>query len=233
MIIEITETAAIVDVTETRRFVDVLRALGGRVSLDDFGAGFTSIRHLRSLSLSIMKIDKELLHNVIDNSEQQHLVRMLIELARGLGLQTVAEGVETADVADWLRSEKVDMMQGYYFGKPSLERSWATDKASDAPAPGPAHPISANRKSNVVVLPPIISPLSSSSAATMVPVAHDLAMEAIVFRLTRPVTNFPHKIATTIKNRPVSNRQKIRMVVGADAASYSSALPAARWIPTA
>jgi diguanylate cyclase (GGDEF)-like protein len=138
LIIEITETAAIVDVSETRRFVEQMRELGGRVALDDFGAGFTSIRHLRSLSLSIMKIDKDLLRNLIDHAEQQHLVRMLIELARGLGLKTVAEGVETAEVAEWLRREKVDMMQGYYFGRPSLERSWnstgKTEKAYAMPA---------------------------------------------------------------------------------------------------
>ena len=128
LIVEITETAAIVDVTETRRFVESLRELGGRVSLDDFGAGFTSIRHLRSLAFSIMKIDKDLLHNLTTHVEQQHLVRMLIELAKGLGLQTVAEGVETEDVAAWLRKEKVDMMQGYYFGKPALERPWVVVK---------------------------------------------------------------------------------------------------------
>lgn len=124
LVIEITETAAIVDVGETRRFVESMRELGGRVALDDFGAGSTSIRHLRTLSLSIMKIDKDLLHNLITNAEQQHLVRMLIELARGLGLKTVAEGVESEDIADWLRREKVDMMQGYYFGKPSLDKPW-------------------------------------------------------------------------------------------------------------
>lgn len=124
MVVEITETAAIVNVSETKRFVESMRELGGSVALDDFGAGSTSIRHLRSLSLSIMKIDRDLLHNLTTNTEQQHLVRMLIELARGLGLKTVAEGVETEDVADWLRREKVDMMQGYYFGRPSLERPW-------------------------------------------------------------------------------------------------------------
>lgn len=134
LIVEITETAAIVDVSETRRFVDSLRELGGQVALDDFGAGFTSIRHLRSLSLSIMKIDKDLLHNILTNSEQQHLVRMLIELARGLGLKTVAEGVETEEVADWLRKEKADMMQGYYFGRPSLERPWLELRNAQASA---------------------------------------------------------------------------------------------------
>lgn len=130
MIVEITETAALVDVDETRRFVDSLRKLGGRVALDDFGAGSTSIRHLRSLSLSIMKIDKDLLHNVLIQPEQQHLVRMLIELARGLGLKTVAEGIETQDVADWLRQERVDLMQGYYYGRHSLDQPWLKEKAS-------------------------------------------------------------------------------------------------------
>ncbi|MDP9127895.1 MAG: GGDEF and EAL domain-containing protein, partial [Pseudomonadota bacterium] len=135
LIIEITETAAIVDVSETRRFVDQLRVLGGKVALDDFGAGFTSIRHLRSLSLSIMKIDKDLLHNLLTQPEQQHLVRMLIELARGLGLKTVAEGVETEEVAAWLRRERVDMMQGYFFGKPSFEKPWLEKSAKVAPKP--------------------------------------------------------------------------------------------------
>ena len=137
LIIEITETAAIVDVSETRRFVDTLRELGGRVALDDFGAGFTSIRHLRSLALSIMKIDRDLLHDLSKNAEQQHLVRMLIEIGRGLGLKSVAEGVETAEVAEWLKNAKVDMMQGYYFGKPSLEKPWLSQKGAGTAAPLP------------------------------------------------------------------------------------------------
>lgn len=122
LIIEITETAAIMDVTETRRFADILNHLGGRVAMDDFGAGFTSIRHLRTLALSIMKIDMDLLRNLMENPEQQHLVRMLIGIAKGLGLKTIAEGVEDSTVSEWLRRENVDMMQGYYFGKPSFER---------------------------------------------------------------------------------------------------------------
>jgi EAL domain-containing protein (putative c-di-GMP-specific phosphodiesterase class I) len=122
LIVEITETAALVDIGETQRFVNTVRALGGRVSLDDFGAGSTSIRYLRELGLSIMKIDKDLLKDVISNREQQHLVSVLIDLARGLGIQTVAEGVETLEVATWLRNAHIDYLQGYYFGKPSLER---------------------------------------------------------------------------------------------------------------
>jgi len=130
LIIEITETAALVDINETRRFIETVRALGSRVSLDDFGAGSTSIRYLRELGLSIMKIDKDLLKDVISNHEQQHLVSVLIELARGLGIQTVAEGVETVEVANWLRDARVDYMQGYYFGKPALGRPQHIDAPS-------------------------------------------------------------------------------------------------------
>lgn len=122
LIIEITETTALVDVSETLRLVDTLRELGARVSLDDFGAGSTSIRYLRELKLSIMKIDKDLLKDILTNREQQHLVLVLIDLARGLGIQTVAEGIETEEVAAWFRKTKIDYMQGYFFGKPSLDR---------------------------------------------------------------------------------------------------------------
>ena len=140
MVFEITETAAIMDVSETCRFVNQIRQLGGKVALDDFGAGFTSIRHLRSLDISFMKIDKELLNNLVGHAQQQHLVRMLIELARGLGLKTIAEGIETEEIAAWLKREKVDMMQGYYFGKPSFDRPWAKDKEAAPSAPVVATP---------------------------------------------------------------------------------------------
>ncbi len=122
MIVEITETAVLVDVGETKRLVNALRDLGARISLDDFGAGSTSIRYLRELGLSIMKIDKDILKDLLTNREQQHLVMVLIDLAHGLGIQTVAEGIETAEAAAWLRNTKIDYMQGYFFGKPSLDR---------------------------------------------------------------------------------------------------------------
>jgi EAL domain-containing protein (putative c-di-GMP-specific phosphodiesterase class I) len=134
LIVEITETAAIVDIGETRRFVDTLRNLGGRVALDDFGAGSTSIRYLRELGLAIMKIDKDLLNGLTTNKEQQHLVTVLIELARGLGIEVVAEGVETQEVATWLRNAKITYLQGYFFGKPSLELPKPPGEAVAVPA---------------------------------------------------------------------------------------------------
>ncbi len=129
MIVEITETAALADIEETKRFVKCFCDLGGVISLDDFGAGATSISYLRSLSLEIMKLDKELLKNILSEPEQQHVVKVLITLAHGLGLRVVAEGIETADVADWMRDADVDLLQGYYYGKPLLDPPWRAKSA--------------------------------------------------------------------------------------------------------
>lgn len=132
LIIEITENAAVLDIAKIKCLVDSLRQMGSQVALDDFGAGSTSIRHLRDLSLAIMKIDRELLTNILTSPEQQHLVRMLTGMAHGLGLSAVAEGIETEDVAEWLRREGIDMLQGFHLGRPSLERPWLEDKTKQA-----------------------------------------------------------------------------------------------------
>jgi diguanylate cyclase (GGDEF)-like protein len=119
--VEITETAAIIDVEETRGFVQAVHDLGAQVSLDDFGAGFTSIRYLHTLGFDSLKLDREILSDVTNKPDQQVLVHTLIQLAKGLGLETVGEGVETLEVAQWLVSEGVDKLQGYYFGKPEVD----------------------------------------------------------------------------------------------------------------
>ena len=129
LIIEITENAAVLDIAKIKCLVDSLRQMGSQVALDDFGAGSTSIRHLRDLSLAIMKIDRELLTNILTSPEQQHLVRMLAGMAHGLGLSAVAEGIESEDVAEWLRREGIDMLQGFHLGRPSLDRPWLDSTA--------------------------------------------------------------------------------------------------------
>lgn len=121
LIIEITETAAILDIEETKTFVDTVHELGGQVALDDFGSGFTSIRYLRTLAVNTLKIDREMLSDVVNSADQQVMVKTLIALAKGLGLDTVAEGVETEEAAAWLRKANVDHMQGYYFGRPEAD----------------------------------------------------------------------------------------------------------------
>jgi EAL domain-containing protein (putative c-di-GMP-specific phosphodiesterase class I) len=124
LVVEITETAALHDIDESAGFVGTLRELGCRIALDDFGAGFTSLRHLQALAIDTVKIDGSFIRNLGQNPGNQIFLRHLIGLSKGLNLLTVAECVETAEEAAMLRREGVTFLQGYYFGRPTLEKPW-------------------------------------------------------------------------------------------------------------
>jgi diguanylate cyclase (GGDEF)-like protein len=132
LVVEITETAALHDIEESAGFVGKLRDLGCRVALDDFGAGFTSLRHLQALAVDTVKIDGSFVRNLAQNPDDQVFLRHLIGLAKGLNLHIVAECVETAQEAAMLRRDGVGFLQGYYFGVPSLERPWVAAAESAA-----------------------------------------------------------------------------------------------------
>jgi diguanylate cyclase (GGDEF)-like protein len=133
LVLEITETAALQDIDETARFLGEIRGLGCRVALDDFGAGFTSFRHLQALTFDIVKIDGAFVRQLRDNPEQQLFVRNLVGLADAFGLETIAECVETGEDAAFLANEGVQFLQGYYFGRPSLDRPWRGAEAASRP----------------------------------------------------------------------------------------------------
>lgn len=134
LIIEITETAALHDIQESARFVGTLRELGCRVALDDFGTGFTSFRYMQALDVDIVKIDGSFVRNLAESNDNQIFLRHLAGLANAFGLTTVAECVETARDAAILRQEGVRFMQGYYYGRPTLEQPWrAAQRAAVAP----------------------------------------------------------------------------------------------------
>jgi len=124
LILEITETVALDDVDEASQFVSSLKKFGCRVALDDFGAGFTSFRHLRSLNVAIVKIDGSFVRDIINSPENLLFVRTLVNLSKGIGLQCVAEWVETAEEAELLKAEGVDMLQGWHCGKPEINPDW-------------------------------------------------------------------------------------------------------------
>jgi EAL domain-containing protein (putative c-di-GMP-specific phosphodiesterase class I) len=129
MVVEITETAGLEDLEACCRFVSTLRDLGCEIALDDFGAGYTSFRHLKQLAVNKVKIDGSFVRNIGENPENLVFIRTLIDLARTFGLETVAECVETEEEADLLLNEGVHYMQGYAFGRPDLTVPW---KASDS-----------------------------------------------------------------------------------------------------
>jgi diguanylate cyclase len=119
--IEVTETALPVDLGTAARTLAALAAHGFGTSLDDFGVGYASLSHLRSLDLTEVKIDRTFVSGVADRAEDREVVRSLIQLAHGLGLTVCAEGVETPAVADWLRAAGCDLAQGHWYSRP---RPW-------------------------------------------------------------------------------------------------------------
>lgn len=127
IIVEITETAAQRDLRSAAFFVASLQELGCQVALDDFGSGYTSFRQLKALSVDMVKIDGVFVKDLAQSADNQFFVKTLMDFAQGFGLKTVAEFVETGEVAKTLMSMGVDYLQGYYFGKPENHRSWLHD----------------------------------------------------------------------------------------------------------
>jgi diguanylate cyclase (GGDEF)-like protein len=124
LIVEITESAAIHDVDETRGFVTRVKDLGCRIAIDDFGAGYTSFRNLRKLGVDIVKIDGAFVENLILSEDDRAFVRTLIDLARRLGLATVAEWVQDERTAKTLEAWGCEYLQGALIGLASVDRPW-------------------------------------------------------------------------------------------------------------
>lgn len=125
---EITETAAIENIDTALEFIEEIRDLGCLFSLDDFGAGFSSFKYLRSLPVEFVKIDGSFIINILEDSANEATVRAIHQIAQGFGKMTVAEYVENQDVVDLLQEIGIDYAQGFYWGKPSAEPQLALPK---------------------------------------------------------------------------------------------------------
>jgi EAL domain-containing protein (putative c-di-GMP-specific phosphodiesterase class I) len=122
--VEITETTAIHDIDDTRGFVARVKDLGCRIAIDDFGAGYTSFRNLRKLGVDVVKIDGAFIQNLRRSEDDRAFVHTLIDLARRLGLETVAEWVQDEETAAILSEWGCDYLQGALVGLASSERPW-------------------------------------------------------------------------------------------------------------
>lgn len=120
LIIEITETAAMLDPARTRAFMERLRHRGAAFALDDFGMGHTSFGSLRDFRFDIIKIDGSFVTDVTMNPDSRFFVSKLVEIGRYFEMMTVAEFVQGAAEARILRDLGVEYFQGFYFGTPSL-----------------------------------------------------------------------------------------------------------------
>jgi len=114
--VEIAETALLSDLETARGALTSLQNLGVKIALDDFGAGYSNLRHLREQRFNKIKIDKSYLANVERGSERGRLADAIIQIGASLSLQTTAEGVESDANLDWLSDQGCDFAQGYLFG---------------------------------------------------------------------------------------------------------------------
>jgi PAS domain S-box-containing protein len=129
LVVELTETALIKSEQAARRFVKRLAELGCGFALDDFGTGYGGFMYLKQLPIDYLKIDMEFVHDLTFNEGSQRVVRAVVDLAKGFGQQTIAEGIEDVETRDLLAAMGVDFGQGYLFGRPAaIEQIFANDQ---------------------------------------------------------------------------------------------------------
>ncbi len=116
--LEITESAMLVDPERAKDIVKALHALGVLIAIDDYGTGFSSLGYLRDLRVHSLKLDKSFVVDLETREQNRVIVESTAQMAHALGLQVVAEGVETKGVEDYLRSIGYDLGQGYLFARP-------------------------------------------------------------------------------------------------------------------
>jgi len=116
--LDITETVCIGASKDHSAALDKLKRLGACISIDDFGAGYSSLAYLKRLPADTLKIDRSFVAGLGEDAEDSAIVRMIVELAHTLGMRIIAEGVESEEQAEQLREMGCDLGQGYYFAEP-------------------------------------------------------------------------------------------------------------------
>ena len=141
--LEITESSLLIDGPRARATIDELHALGVRLAIDDFGTGYSSLSYLRQLPVRELKIDQSFVINLLTDEQDEVIVRSTIDLGHNLGLEVVAEGVESEAVLERLRSFGCDVAQGYCISRPLTARrflSWLATTEHPSQRRDPLHP---------------------------------------------------------------------------------------------
>ena len=121
IILEITESLAIRRPAHVERQINALRNLGCQFALDDFGTGYSSFSHLQKLKFDYIKIDGSFVEDMLNNRVDQKMIKLIAEIGREAGMQTIAEYVQNAESLELLGELGVDMVQGYFVGRPVAE----------------------------------------------------------------------------------------------------------------
>ena len=122
--LELTESAVLDRVDEVVRRMQQLKALGVQFSLDDFGTGYSSLSYLKRLPLDQVKIDQSFVSDITQDDNDEAIVRAILAMSHSLGLQVIAEGVETEEQMLRLQHYGCEHFQGYLFGRPMPIEDW-------------------------------------------------------------------------------------------------------------
>jgi EAL domain-containing protein (putative c-di-GMP-specific phosphodiesterase class I) len=117
-----------------RQVLNRLNEMGLRLAIDDFGTGYSSLAYLKRLPVQTIKIDRSFVMDMCDDASDATIVRSTIDLGRNLGLDIVAEGVESQEILDALRDYGCTLAQGYFIGKPMPAEELAALMTARAPA---------------------------------------------------------------------------------------------------
>ncbi len=134
--LEITESAMMLDPDRARLIVKELHALGTPISIDDYGTGFSSLGYLRDLRVQSLKLDKSFVVDLETREQNRVIVESTVQMAHALGLEVVAEGVESEWTRSYLQSIGYDLGQGYLFARPMSAEdccNWALRFNGNAP----------------------------------------------------------------------------------------------------
>ena len=121
---EITETAAISNLSRVVHFMQALKKLGCKFSLDDFGSGLSSFTYLKNLPVDYLKIDGQFIRNVAEDAVDESMVKAISQVGHAMGIETIAERVETKQVLDKLGDLGIEFAQGYYIARPASVQSF-------------------------------------------------------------------------------------------------------------
>src|SRR5215203_2487759 len=116
--VEITESTAMTDPDRTLTLLNDMHERGLKLAIDDFGTGYSSLARLKHLPVDILKIDRSFVRDVHRDTGLASMVQAMIQLARGLGMTPLAEGIETAGELEFLRAHGCPVGQGFYFARP-------------------------------------------------------------------------------------------------------------------
>lgn len=121
IIFEFTETEKFEDTTHLKRIVENYKSLGFKTAIDDFGSGYAGLNLLADIQTNIIKFNMDLVRNIGENPAQKAIITHCLNMFEYMNIIPLAEGVETYEEYVWLKNAGVELMQGYFFAKPSFE----------------------------------------------------------------------------------------------------------------